>query len=187
MPTLPLERRVENLEAETRRWRRIAGLGALGVLALVVLAGSSVQQPDVLRVRGVIVVDAAGHERIFLGAPVPDPREGRRISPSVGLTINDSAGNERFGFGLQQNGRLVMGFDAPPNTGDDRNRERITLVADENGGAHLRFLDRRTRARAFLRLADDDAVYLDFLNWAGSDIKTRRLGFGLDTLFSHTR
>jgi hypothetical protein len=50
----------------------------------------------------------------------------------------------RFGVAFMNEGSLVMGFDAPPGTGDDRNRERINLVADEKGGAHIRFLDRRT-------------------------------------------
>ena len=35
-------------------------------------------------------------------------------------------------------------IDAPPGTGDPRNRERITLAADEKGGAHVRFLNRKT-------------------------------------------
>src|SRR6266699_5695064 len=74
-----------------------------------------------------------------------------------------------------------MGFDAPPHTGDDRNRERITLVADERGGAYVRMLDRRTRAQAFLRLGDDDAAYLEFLRWTDGVIQTRRLGFGPDS------
>ncbi len=184
IPTLEL--RVQRVEAEARRWRllSISGFTALGLL---LLAGAAWQRPGVVRVRGLIVVDSAGRERIFLGAPVPDPREGPRISPSVGLTINDSAGNERFGLGLQRNGRLVMGFDAPPNTGDDRNRERITLVADHGGGAYIRFLDRGTRAKAFLRLEQNDGVYLDFLHWTDTSIRTRRLGFGVDTLLSESR
>ena len=116
VPALALQHRVEKLEVEARRWRLMAGVCAIG-LALVVLAAFSAQKPALLRVRGIVVVDSAGRERIFLGAPVPDPREGKRISPSIGLTINDSIGNERFGFGLQQNGRFVMGFDAPPAHG----------------------------------------------------------------------
>jgi hypothetical protein len=32
------------------------------------------------------------------------------------------------------NGSVVLGLDALPGTGDDRNRERITIVADQNGG-----------------------------------------------------
>ena len=32
--------------------------------------------------------------------------------------------------------RVVLG--APPGTGDDRNRERVTIVADAQGGAYVR-------------------------------------------------
>ncbi len=75
----------------------------------------------------------------------------------------------------------------PGVTGDDRNRERITLVADHGGGAYIRFLDRGTRAKAFLRLEQNDGVYLDFLHWTDTSIRTRRLGFGVDTLLSESR
>ncbi len=187
MTTRSLEHRVEGLEVQVRWWRRLAVALAVGGLILASLAAVTGQAPSVLRVRGLIVVDSAGRERIFLGAPVPDPQEGKRISPSVGLTVNDSAGNERFGLGLQSNGRFTMGFDAPPHTGDDRNRERITLVADEQGGAYVRMLDRRTRAQAFLRLGDDDAAYLEFLPWTDGVIQTRRLRFGPDTLLLQAR
>ena len=187
MTNRSLQDRVARLEAELRQWRRVAVTLGLCAVALVSMAAVAIQRPALIRVRGLIVVDSAGRERIFLGAPVPDPREGRRISPSVGLTVNDSTGNERFGFGLQSNGQFVMGFDAPIHTGDDRNRERITLVADEQGGSYIRLLDRRTRAQAFLRLGDDDAAYLDFLHWTDAAIQTRRIGFGPDTLLSQAK
>ncbi len=71
---------------------------------------------------------AGARVRIFLGSPVPDPAEGRRVAPATGLVINDSAGAERFGLGLFPNGRVVMGFDAPPGTGDERNRPVATAA-----------------------------------------------------------
>src|SRR5207247_10110957 len=154
MTTRLLEHRVERLEVQVRWWRRLAAALAVGGLTVRSLAAVTGQAPSVLRVRGLVVVDSAGRDRIFLGAPVPDPREGKRISPSVGLTVNDSAGNERFGLGLQSNGRFTMGFDAPPHTGDDLNRERITLAADARCGPCVRVVDRRTRAEAVARLGD---------------------------------
>jgi hypothetical protein len=39
---------------------------------------------------------------------------------------------------------MVLGLDAPAGTGNDANKERITLVADEKGGASITFKDRRT-------------------------------------------
>lgn len=181
-----VERRMMDLERQLRRTRRlVAGLLMLAVGAPVVAWRSS--EPEVLRVRGLVVVDEQGRERIHLGAPVPDPIEGKRINPGTGLVINDTAGVERFGLSLFPNGRVVMGFDAPRGTGDERNRERISIVADQQGGAYIRFLDRGTRAKAFMRLGDDDAVSLDFLDWQDGRIVTRRLGARGDTVVSQAR
>jgi hypothetical protein len=93
------------------------------------------------------------------------------------MVINDENGYERFGLGLQANGRMGMGFDAPPNTGDDRNRERINIVADEQGGASVRFLDRRTLVAGFLRLDTDNQLWLEFLDVQPTEVITRRIGF----------
>jgi hypothetical protein len=41
---------------------------------------------------------------------------------------------------------------------DDRNRERINLAADEKGGAHIRFLDRRTNVVSRVYLDDQNRV-----------------------------
>jgi hypothetical protein len=69
-----------------------------------------------------------------------------------------------------------MGFDAPPGKGDDRNRERITLVADENGGSYLRFLDRTTSIPARLYLDDQNRVWLEFVGSQANEIVRRRIG-----------
>lgn len=61
---------VERLRSEVRRLRRgglAAGLLALGALAL----GLRPAEPEVLRVRGLVVEDAEGRERILIGAPIP--------------------------------------------------------------------------------------------------------------------
>ncbi len=47
---------------------------------------------QVLKARGLIIVDERGRERIFIGSPVPDPKEGARRKPATGITINDPAG-----------------------------------------------------------------------------------------------
>lgn len=180
------EARVTALERQVRRMRFVVVLLATVAVAIPFVAWRS-GQPEVIRVRGVIVVDEAGRERIFLGSPVPDPAEGRRVAPATGLVINDSAGAERFGLGLFPNGRVVMGFDAPPGTGDERNRERLTLVADQRGGAYIRLLDRTTRAKAFLRLDTDNEAYLEFLDWHENKIVSRRIGARGDTLVEEAR
>ena len=69
-----------------------------------------------------------------------------------------------------------MGFDAPPGKGDDRNRERITLVADEDGGSYIRFLDRTTSVPARLYLDDQNRVWLEFIGTQANEIVRRRIG-----------
>jgi hypothetical protein len=72
---------------------------------------------------------------------------------------------------------MGMGFDAPRGTGDDRNRERINIVADQSGGAYIRFLNRRTSAVGFLSLGEDDRMWLDFVDVQQDKVVRRRLTF----------
>src|SRR6478672_4001016 len=51
--------------------------------------GQAANAAQVLRARGLIIVDERGRERIFIGSPVPDSREGARRKPATGITIND--------------------------------------------------------------------------------------------------
>jgi hypothetical protein len=179
-----LQQQVDLLKRDVRRLRVGAALaaGAVVIAAIngaagAIAATSGAQDSKALRIRSLVIEDEAGNDRIALGAPVPDPREGRRSSPATGIVINDEAGVERFAVGLQANGRVVMGFDAPRGAGDPRNRERITLVADATGGAYLRFLNRKTQVPGRLVLDDNDQFYLEFLDFANGKVTTRRIGF----------
>jgi hypothetical protein len=132
---------------------------------------------QVLKARGLIIVDERGRERIFIGSPVPDPKEGARRKPATGIVINDPAGFERFGVGLFEDNGMIMGFDAPRGTGDERNRERINIVADAKGGGYIRFLNRKTLVPGLLQIGDDDRLYLDFIDVQPSKVFRRRIGF----------
>ena len=170
--------RIDRLE----RRLRVLGIAttAFAIVALSALTLPSVTaqgQAQVLRARGLIIVDEQGRDRIVIGSPVPDPKEGKRLNPSTGMVINDVNGYERFGLGLTQDNRMLMGFDAPPGKGDGRNRERINIVADENGGAYLRFLNRRTSVVGRLIVDDSDQFYLEFLDFPDGKILSRRVGF----------
>ena len=70
----------------------------------------------------------------------------------------------------------IRRFDAPPGTGDDRNRERISIVADEKGGAHLRFLDRRTSVASRMYLDEQNQVWLSFSDFTTTPARIRRYG-----------
>lgn len=67
------ERRIEQLETHVRVLRRTVGLLAVVVLATAAMAFTRAQS-DVIRVRGIVVEDAAGRERILIGAPIPEAR-----------------------------------------------------------------------------------------------------------------
>lgn len=142
---------------------------------------SSEEISPVIKTRGVIIVDEKGRERVILGAPVPDPpNEGRRVNPAHGMIILDPNGFERFGVGLMDNGQMGMGFDAPPGTGDERNRERLHFVADAKGGAMIRFLNRKMSVPGWLRLGDDDNLYLEFVDVQKDKNKVFRRRIGMN-------
>lgn len=177
----PLEDRIAELERRLRRDRLI-----LCILATVtggaVLMGWAPQESrfGTIRVKAIIVEDVQGRERIVIGAPIPEP-PGARIAPSTGMAIRDTNGYERFGLGLFPNGRMGMGFDAPPGKGDDRNRERINIIADPEGGANIRFLNRKTRPAGYLSLDRDDMFYIDFLDFPEGKMIQRRIGLRVDS------
>lgn len=141
-------------------------------------AQASAQAPNVIKARGLIIVDDRGRDRIIIGSPVPSAKGGERISPGHGMIILDPEGYERFGVGLMDNGNMGMGFDAPRGTGDDRNPERVHIVADAKGGAMIRFLNRKTGVPGWMRLGEDDKLYLEFIDVQKEKNKVirRRLG-----------
>src|SRR5690242_10018351 len=115
-----LQDQMNRLEHQLR-WLKIAAvLLAVLAAALALAPRPSAQQTDALRVRQLIVEDADGRPRVVLG-PLDAPGNYRRI----GMKITDPNGAERFGVSYMENGMMVIGLDAPPGTGDDRNRERI--------------------------------------------------------------
>src|SRR5688572_13946358 len=132
--------RLTRLESECRRLRIALVLLAVFVVATATTLHPRAQQArDVLRARGLIIEDEAGRQRDVLGAPIPDKQQTTRS----GLKMLDESGVGRLGMNLFSNGSVGLGLDAP-GTGDDRNRERINLVADAKGGASMTFKDRRT-------------------------------------------
>jgi hypothetical protein len=154
------------------RWFKIAAV-VLAVLAITFALAPrpSAQQPEAMRVRQLIVEDANGRPRVVLG-PLDAPGNYRRI----GMRINDPNGAERFGVSYMEDGVIGLGLDAPPGTGDDRNRERINLVADEKGGAWIRFLDRRTSVVSRMYLDEQNRAWLSFTDFSQTPAMIRRYG-----------
>jgi hypothetical protein len=168
-----IDTRFQSIERECRHLRIALVVILIGGVAMSAwTARTAAQQPgpQVVRVRALIVEDEAGQPRVVIGAPIP--QSGNR----VGLRINDERGVERLGMSLQPNGNMVLGLDAPPGTGDDRNRERITLVADQLGGAYIRFLDRRTSVHGRIYLDEQNRVWMEFSDYTQQPPLRKRIG-----------
>ena len=124
---------------------------ALGFVAIVGLSTTVFQGPrsvaaqsttdaaGILHERGLVVDDPNGHERVRLGAPLPDPmRHGVRIKrqgPISGLLISDSNGDERGGyFTADQVGEAVL-------TLDSEDEQQMRFLANPKGGVNFDIYD----------------------------------------------
>ena len=99
-------------------------------------------QPDkdgILHVRGVIVEDQNGRERVRLGAPLPDPMihgvRQKRSGVISGLLISDAEGNERGGYVTSDKyGEAFF-------TLDSEDEQQVLFLANPKGGVHLDLFD----------------------------------------------
>jgi hypothetical protein len=175
-----LNDRISRLEAHSRRLRlTVLVLAVFLVASFTTLQPGAQQAADILRVKGLIVEDETGRARIVLGAPISEGPSSRR----TGLKILDGAGVERIGVSAMNDGDAVIGLDAPLGTGDDRNTERINLVADAKGGASIAFKDRRTFVAARMYLDPQNQVWMQFGDFTQTPALLRRIGLkGGETL-----
>jgi hypothetical protein len=175
--------RIGALETRIRRLQ-VAVVTIVSACAVAVLTAWHPGQVGVLRARQLIIEDSVGRERMRIG---PQSDFGGQRSPSMGMSINDTMGFERFGMGLRASGRMSMGFDAPLGAGDDRNRERINIIADEQGGAQIRFLDRQTAVKGRLSITPDNRFVVEFLDFSRGSVRSRLVTFAGDTVVSSPR
>jgi len=130
--------------------RRVKALTLLVILmpaaCFIVTLRAQAGATDNLRVRQITVVDAKGTERVWIGAPVPDPiNQGRRVPRNgavSGIILLDAKGNERGGFVTSDpGGGVFIGLDS------EQRQEALFLVNAEGGG-HLSVYDNQgNRAR----------------------------------------
>jgi len=97
------------------------------------------QQSDVLRVRQIVIVDEKGTERVWIGAPVPDPivqgQRQKRSGPVSGIILLDATGNERAGYVTSDgSGEVFMSLDS-------EKAQETLFLANPGGGAHLSIFD----------------------------------------------
>ena len=122
----------------------IAGLLG-GMVSRYMLPATVYAQPSqadgdrILRVRGVIVEDQNGHERVRLGAPLPDPMihgvRRKRVGPISGLLISDADGNERGGYVTSDtSGEAFF-------TLDSEDEQQVLFLANPKGGVNFDIFD----------------------------------------------
>ena len=108
----------------------------LSILILAVVGWTAApQQQDTLRLRQIIIVDDNGTERVWIGAPVPDPIvQGERVprsGPISGIVLLDTNGNERSGYVTSDlSGAVFLSLDSEED-------QEALFLANPGGGVHL--------------------------------------------------
>ena len=149
MPPEDLTQSLETFRRENRllRWM-VAGAMTLSVLSLAwsgirdgVPTVSAASKDGIMHVRGLVVEDANGVERLRLGAPLPDPMgtDGKRHPRQgviSGMLISDSKGTERGGY------VTADASDEAFFTLDSRKGQEVLFLANPGGGTNLDLFDK---------------------------------------------
>jgi hypothetical protein len=133
--------RIGALERRLGHHRQTAfASGLVGVVigvAFATLGSVFAQTPgvsNVLTVRGLVIVDDKGVQRVRIGAPLPDPIVNGRSVPRqgvvAGILIYDAEGDERGGYVTEAHGDAMLTLDA-------KDRQQTIFIANRDGGANL--------------------------------------------------
>jgi hypothetical protein len=163
-----LEQQVQALQRTVRRLTALVVLVSCGILAAALAP-----QDSVLTVRGLVVTDASGRERVVLGAPMSATTEDPKLAEATGVAILDSLGQMSVALGAQnplvlEGGR--MGTRIAASAGltiyDPRDgKERGGMSAFEDGRANLCLdYDESQKEAACLSVAPGDQYAAVILN-----------------------
>lgn len=131
-------------------------------LCIVHFTGNEAQTDfsnEIIKVRGVVVVDSSGVERVIIGAPLPDPTmHGYRIyrgeyGSISGIMLYDAEGQERGGY-VTDNGYGNVFL-----TLDSKTQQNALFIADPLDGAAMLVWGRNGNKISLA--AGDDDIYLD--------------------------
>jgi hypothetical protein len=91
---------------------------------------------EILRVKGLVIVDDNGVERVWIGAPLPGQivkgKREQRPHPQAGVLLYDTSGIERAGYVTDdKSGNAFLSL-------DDRTQQEAVFVTDPNHGTVLR-------------------------------------------------
>jgi hypothetical protein len=147
-----MENRIERIERSLRQVKRALGMAAGLILGLGILAlRPAPEAAEVLRVRGIVVVDDEGRERILIGAPVPAVRHRVRTDlervrdvwarrypdPEQYMTHYRGYRHDTYGLVILDEGgfdRIAIGDPVPdPNIGRRIGPSTGIVINDEQG------------------------------------------------------
>ena len=143
-------RRVDRLEAEVTRWRRIAAV--LGLTAVVVATLGAAAPRRVVEAQKFLIKDASGRIRVELG-PSDSDKE-------IALRFRDAAGSQRLTLGLQEDTSLLV-------LGDKTGRPRAGLVTLAQGAPAFTLYDTSGRARVELGLVREGDPHVSLMDARG--------------------
>ena len=149
-----LREEVLRLRRGYRAQRLILAIALVAILSLTltvlgrpdpVAAQSNTDKDGVLHVRGLVVEDPGGHERLRLGAPLPDPLihgvRRKRDGAVSGLLISDANGNERGGYVTGDTSGAAF------ITLDSEDDQEVMLLTNPKGGANFYLRDKGNSAQ----------------------------------------
>jgi hypothetical protein len=159
--------RIEEVERSLRR-TRIALYAIAGLLVVVLGAGwrDAGQDPQVIKARGLVIVDSEGKERIVLGAPASAISKGVQKGAGCSIVLLDADGRARLLVGentafvrdgrthARERGYAVLVHDAK---GDERGG-----FGCFDGGKTVIALDRKSPEADGIGMMVDDSI-----DWAG--------------------
>jgi hypothetical protein len=117
----------------------------------------------ILKVRGIVVVDSLGLERVIIGAHLPEPNleKGYRVAArgkagSVsGIMLYDHEGQERGGYVTDDNNGLAF------LTLDSKTQQHFLLLSEPQGGAFMNLWDRNQNSIQLGTYEDDSFIKLN--------------------------
>lgn len=171
MNTSILEEKIMMLESSQRKLRKllticIAGFSMMACLMLTAFRdknGQLIPEESILRLRGIILTDQHGIERMWLGAPVDQPitmgKRFNRGSTAHGIILLDEEGNERGSFAIHDESSTIA------LTMDNVSKMVYNLSTGPTGGVTERVLDKygnsivmgTGQSGAYLKLASKDS------------------------------
>lgn len=94
---------VQQLQQQVAALRKsVHRLSAFGIVATCALLVAALAPRDsVIRARGLVITDAAGRDRIVIGAPMSAASDDAKLAAAIGVAVLDSVGRLNVALGAQ--------------------------------------------------------------------------------------